>query len=159
MSATPPSSTTLPPPPPPLATTHGIPPAYLTYMSIVTFVGPFIITFYAAIIAYYYFNSLGLDSIFKISMIVSVVLLVAVLVYSLVFDTTQNIPLPTPIIMTFSGCIAALIPAFIIVYRASGGSIAPANNNIKVNTLGGNVNANRNANRNSNSRNNATRVS
>ena len=125
---------------------YTIPSSYLTYMAVVTWVIPFILTFYIGVVVLYYFDSLGLQTYFRNSLFVSALLLIGVLVYALVYDTSQNIPLPTPVIMTLAGCIAGIIPVY-IAYRNITGTAS--NNMIKINNLGVN-NANRNNSANAN---------
>jgi hypothetical protein len=137
---------------------YGIPSSYITYMAVVTWVVPFILTFYIGVVVLYYFNSLGLKTYFRNSLIVSALLLIGVLVYAAVYNSSQQIPLPTPVIMSLAGCIAGIIPVYMAFRNISGGatnnSLSGGNNTIHIANIGNNANRNgNNANRNGNNAN------
>lgn len=128
-----------------------IPADYLTYMSVVTWVVPFIVTFYAGVTVMYYFNSLGLQTMFKWSLLVSALLLTGILIYAFIYNKSKNVPLPTPVIMSLAGCIAGIIPVFFAYMSISGGQSKQNGGN----NLGNTVNMNsRNVNNTKNNANN-----
>jgi len=131
---------------------YAIPAGYRTYMAVVAWVVPSILTFYAGVVIMYYFNALGLQTFFRNSLLVSAFLLSGILAYALVYDTSQSIPLPTPVVMSLLGSIIGIIPVYIAFMYASGGSknssLLGGNNTIKISNIGNNAPRN-NANRNS----------
>ena len=123
-------------------------------MSVVTWVVPFIVTFYAGVTVMYYFNSLGLQTMFKWSLLVSALLLTGILIYAYIYNKSNNVPLPTPVIMSLAGCIVGIIPVFVAYMSiGSGPSKQNGGNNI-MNTVNMNSRNNRNNNGNNSGNNN-----